>query len=120
MIKRGDVSQSSFGFDVIKEEWSISDDEDEPIRRLITEVRLWDVSPVTFPAYVDTSVEADGFLRSLADQIGRPVAELAVAHGGGELRGILRKAPEPPPNGTPQLDGALRRFELLSRHPRSR
>lgn len=121
MIKRGDVSQSSFGFEVLKEEWVFPEDDAEPIVRILKEARLWDVSPVTFPAYLDTSVETDSFLRSLAGQIGKPVAELTAAHGRGELRSLIRgKAPEPPAHGTPSLDAALRRFESLKRHPRSR
>ena len=50
-IKRGDISQNSFGFVINKEEW----DKTEKIRTL-TEVTLFDVSPVTYPAYKDTEV----------------------------------------------------------------
>ncbi len=56
-IQRGDVSQSSFGFIVGRgnDEW---DENDEGVLiRTIKKVReLFDVSPVTFPAYPDTSV----------------------------------------------------------------
>lgn len=52
-IDRGDISQSSFCFRALKEEW---DETGEiPIRTLL-EVELLDVSPVTYPAYVDTEV----------------------------------------------------------------
>lgn len=55
MIKRGDVSQSSFAFTVKSAEETRS--EDGGFLRRITEVRaLYDVSPVTYPAYNDTSV----------------------------------------------------------------
>ena len=50
-IKRGDISQNSFGFVINKDEW----DKTEKIRTL-TEVTLFDVSPVTYPAYKDTEV----------------------------------------------------------------
>ena len=50
-IRRGDVDQMSFGFVVVKEEWNQKDD----IRTLL-EVELFDVSPVTYPAYQDTDV----------------------------------------------------------------
>ncbi len=53
-IRRGDVSQMSIGFEAITEEWDQSD-KDNPLRTL-TEVKLWDVSPVTYPAFVDTDV----------------------------------------------------------------
>lgn len=53
-IKRGDISQSSFGFTIEKEDWEIR--EGEPDLRIIREARLFDVSPVTYPAYEDTTV----------------------------------------------------------------
>lgn len=52
-IRRGDVDQMSFRFDVREEGWSTV--EGEPLRELL-EVRLFDVSPVAFPAYTETSV----------------------------------------------------------------
>ena len=58
-IKRGDIKEQSFGFIVGKDEWENLDGErkDEPAIRTILEVsELFDVSPVTFPAYPDTSV----------------------------------------------------------------
>lgn len=57
-IDRGDISQSSFGFRVRKEEW---DETQDPPLRTILEVELFDVSPVTFAAYPTTDVA----LRSL-------------------------------------------------------
>jgi hypothetical protein len=59
-IDRGDITQQSFGFTVSQDKWE-DVDKDIP-KRTILEVReLFDVSPVTFPAYPDTSVA----LRSL-------------------------------------------------------
>ena len=54
-IKRGDVDQMSFGFVAQEEEWS-SDDQG-PLR-ILRKVKIDDVSPVTFPAYLGTVVEA--------------------------------------------------------------
>lgn len=54
-IKRGDVSQMSFGFRTIKDHWE--EGEQEVVRTLL-EVQLFDVSPVTFPAYPQTDVTA--------------------------------------------------------------
>lgn len=63
-INRGDVSQSSFAFMVRAggQNWV---EEDGKLVRVLTSVRLYDVSPVTYPAYLgtDTSVAK----RSLAD-----------------------------------------------------
>lgn len=58
LVERGDVNQSSFGFTVAAggETWT-EDEETGAITRTITEIgRLFDVSPVTFPAYPDTQV----------------------------------------------------------------
>ncbi|MGI6593690.1 MAG: HK97 family phage prohead protease [Christensenellales bacterium] len=52
-ILRGDISQMSFGFVVEKDEWSTVDGIDT---RELIEVKLFDVSPVTFPAYAQTDV----------------------------------------------------------------
>ena len=55
-LKRGDVNQMSFGFFARKDEWDESDPKN-PVRTL-KEVELLEVSPVTFPAYPETSVTA--------------------------------------------------------------
>jgi len=59
-IDRGDIDQMSFGFAVKKQLWE--GEYPDEIRTLI-EVKLYDVSPVTFPAYPDTEVG----LRSLEE-----------------------------------------------------
>lgn len=53
LIERGDVSQMSFGFRTVTDSWRMLDG--EPVRTL-EEVELFDVSPVTFPAYPETDV----------------------------------------------------------------
>ena len=54
-IRSGDVSQSSFAFSIKEEEWIKRDG--QPDLRIIKKFeRLYDVSPVTFPAYADTTV----------------------------------------------------------------
>lgn len=55
LIERGDVSQQSFAFRVIKESWKFGEG-NEPDERTLEQVELFDVSPVTYPAYPDTSV----------------------------------------------------------------
>ncbi len=50
-IKRGDITQMSFGFTVILDRWNYEDNID--VRELL-KVKLFDVSPVTFPAYTQT------------------------------------------------------------------
>lgn len=54
-MKRGDVDQMSFGFQVVKESWEEGEENQLDLRTL-EQVRLFDVSPVTFPAYEGTDV----------------------------------------------------------------
>lgn len=55
-VKRGDVDQCSFGFDIVREDTEIR--EDGSVHWTIREVKLYEVSVVTFPAYEETSVKA--------------------------------------------------------------
>ncbi len=50
-LRRGDIDQMSFAFEVLREVW---DEEDE--LRTLEKVKLWEVSPVTFPFYEGTDV----------------------------------------------------------------
>lgn len=54
-VKRGDVSQCSFGFNIEQEEF---EDRGETVHWTIKKVKLFEVSVVTFPAYEETSVSA--------------------------------------------------------------
>jgi len=91
LIKRGDVSGSSFGFRIEDEDW-----DEKPTKRgqlpllTIRKVELFDVSPVTFPAYPQTSVTArsrgealradvDAFRRRMADAALRDRLRVRVA-----------------------------------------
>lgn len=55
-VKRGDVDQCSFGFNIISEETDYRDD--GTVKWTIKEVDLHEVSIVTFPAYEETGVQA--------------------------------------------------------------
>lgn len=55
-VKRGDVDQCSFGFNIIKEETDWRDD--GTVKWTIQEIDLHEVSVVTFPAYENTGVQA--------------------------------------------------------------
>ncbi|MFH1605380.1 MAG: HK97 family phage prohead protease [Pseudomonadota bacterium] len=68
-IRRGDVDQSSFSFTVSKEQWDRRDENDAKsvdVRHIMKVKRLYDVSPVTFPAYPDTSVAVRSLERARA------------------------------------------------------
>lgn len=55
-VKRGDVDQCSFGFDIRSEDTDIF--EDGSVHWTITDVELYEVSCCTFPAYEETSISA--------------------------------------------------------------
>lgn len=55
-IQRGDVTQCSFGFEILEEETDYR--EDGSVHWTIKRVRLYEVSVCTFPAYEDTGVVA--------------------------------------------------------------
>lgn len=62
-LRRGDISESSFAFTVQDVNWDKKED-GTYIRTILKFERLYDVSPVYYPAYEDTSVA----LRSLNDK----------------------------------------------------
>lgn len=55
-VQRGDVTQCSFGFDILDEEYQ--ERPDGSCLWILRDVLLYEVSVVTFPAYAETSVEA--------------------------------------------------------------
>lgn len=55
-VKRGDVDQCSFGFDIISEEYV--NGEDGSLHCTLKKVKLYEVSVCTFPFYPDTEIEA--------------------------------------------------------------
>jgi hypothetical protein len=85
MIQRADLDGCSFSFTVDEEQWS-----DHGSRREIVKLRdLYDVGPVTFPAYTGTSVGARsqslrnyktvGFARSASGAVYVPAVEINLA-----------------------------------------
>jgi len=55
-LERRDITQMSFGFSVLVDGQTWEEDSDGMVIRTLTNVRLYDVSPVTFPAYPQTDV----------------------------------------------------------------
>lgn len=101
-IERGDVNQSSFGFKVVEESWiSPSDDEPLPIR-VLHRVTLFDVSPVTFPAYPATSAEARARAQEMQASTAGASGEAAEPEPAGGRPGLLRR----------QLELRQRRFNV--------
>lgn len=62
LVRRGDVSGMSFSFDFLAQTWEKKDDGTR--HRTLTQCRLYDIGPVTYPAYPTTEIKT----RS-ADQI---------------------------------------------------
>lgn len=65
-VKRGDVSQCSFGFYINKQNETWQDD--GTLRVELTDIDLFEVSVVTFPAYEQTSVSARARLENAKDK----------------------------------------------------
>ncbi len=80
-VERGDVSQMSFSFRTLKDRWFVEDEEE---RRELLEAKLYETSPVTFPAYPATDISA------IREAIGCSSEELAgalaLAASGQEMR----------------------------------
>jgi HK97 family phage prohead protease len=66
-MERGDVTQSSFGFVCTRDDWKQMPNGE--IIRTVLEAALFDVSPVTFPAYLDATSGVRAALRSAPDAI---------------------------------------------------
>jgi len=94
LIQRGDVSAMSFGFRVRKDSWDRPKDANSPVIRTLLDVDLLEVSPVAFPAYPQTEVQA----RSIDEALVRAklealdAADLALGKPVGEFRTRLAKA----------------------------
>lgn len=68
-VRRGDVTGMSFAFTVRKDEWIFADSADRMDQRVITEVGiLYDVGPVTYPAYEQTSVKVKNEAKKIHEE----------------------------------------------------
>jgi HK97 family phage prohead protease len=76
-IERGDVTQNSFGFTTVKDEWNERGD-----KRELVEVRLFDVSPVTYPAYPQTDVKVRSALIDIGINYDALVSVIMRSKGG--------------------------------------
>jgi hypothetical protein len=83
----------SFGFRAVKDHWHAPDAKGVVIRELL-EVQLFDVSPVTFPAYPQTEVHVRSVMDAVLSrmQSGESITteeRAAMAHALEQLRGTL-------------------------------
>ncbi|WP_086847049.1 HK97 family phage prohead protease [Amycolatopsis kentuckyensis] len=104
-LRNGNITGMSFGFYVVKDDWSVeevelSDGNSAEIEvRTILEVRLLEVSAVTFPAYEET----DAGLRALAMRSNRAAIERRLPHLPQAAK-LLADIPEPEPGETTRAD----------------
>ncbi len=85
-MKRGDISQASFGFRAVREEWKDAEDDRKQTIRELIEVELFDVSPVTFPAYPQTDAQARAVMEQAGIDWDAITAVLTRSEHGLELR----------------------------------
>lgn len=122
LIDRGDITQSSFAFNSVKELRSEPNADAGETLPLFTvkEARLWDVSPVTYPAYESTDVSARAAER-IAASYETPVTDVIAAQRDGELSRIWtpqdttdEPVAEPPEalDATPQPEPRRIRFPV--------
>ena len=74
LLERQDVTQMSFAFDMVSYEWTELPDGTELLRH--TEVELYDVAVVTYPAYGDTDASLRGDLLAAARSAGFDAVDL--------------------------------------------
>jgi HK97 family phage prohead protease len=85
-VRRGDIRGMSFSFDVVTDEWRMV--ESIPTRT-VKKARLYEVSPVTNPAYNDTSVA----LKRCKEFIESGAASLSL-HNADDLRRLRQRLNE--------------------------
>jgi len=101
-MERGDVSQMSFGFSVRPNGQNWAKDDAGQVVRTLTKVRLFDVSPVVYPAYPQTDVamrELRGWLSGQekrgegpAFKVGDRITVIGDPHMPGQSGGEVREA----------------------------
>jgi len=104
-IKRQDVTGMSFRFEVIEDSWKRNKDGSE--ERTIIEASLSEVSPVTFPAYEATEVEA----RSVVEKRTIDIDELEQQ----EAHEDTTSPPDPEVEGNHDEAGLIERNVVLAR-----
>jgi HK97 family phage prohead protease len=75
-IMRGDITQSSFAFTIKEQTWTDSNKYGTMGKRTITMIdELFDVSPVTYPAYSETEADARSIIKMRDEELQIKAAE---------------------------------------------
>jgi len=85
LVQRGDLSQMSFAFRTLADEWRTEDG--EPLRELL-DLELFDVSVVAYPAYPTTEVSARAIERAREVKAPAPPAPPDGRDREGRARGL--------------------------------
>lgn len=116
-MERGDISQSSFSFRVVGpdgDEWSLTD-QGMPLRT-VREAALYDVGPVTFPAYLDADSGLAGRALTRFATAELSLDDVVALAAAGELRSLIDGSTEvtgPVPATRDLLAAARRRLDLF-------
>lgn len=104
-IRRGDIDGQSFQFRTVRDRWETREGKNF---RTLLEVRLYDVGPVTFPAYPETDVQA----RALVAATGVDDSALA---GPALLHALVRAERQLPaaPGDARAIAGAIARLQAV-------
>jgi HK97 family phage prohead protease len=86
-VSAGSVDQMSYMFAAVRDSWSR--DADGTQVRTILEAKLYEVSPVCFPAYEATSISARGIKLDLAESAMRHIKAAETAEEKKQLRSII-------------------------------
>jgi HK97 family phage prohead protease len=78
-VERRDVTGASFGFSAVQDKWGTDEEHDNAPLRELLEVKLFDISPVTFPAYEESGSEKRSLVEVVTAQSGEPFDELVAA-----------------------------------------
>ena len=79
-IMRGDITQSSFAFTIKEQIWTESEKYGTMGKRVVNVIEdLYDVSPVTYPAYEDTEADCRSILKMRDEQREIDSAEISKA-----------------------------------------
>lgn len=120
-LEKRRITGMSFGFYIVRDNWEaeeveLSDGNTAEVDvRTIQEVRLMEVSAVTFPAYEDT----DAGLRSMCEEVRSTRQTSSPARGDGSAppeEGTRGETPAPPEEGTQVAAALLARMTDLAAH----
>ena len=113
-VQRGNVSSSSFGFDVPKDgdQWILPQNDEEPVQRVLRSVRLHEVSIVSTPAFPESGSWVSRSLESLAQASGINIDEIEDAIDKKDLRSLILERVESSDDHSIEVNADIRSRKL--------